>query len=671
MSHEPLPRAFIDFIYSFPRQRIAEAQDATDRLIGTPYHALCKAYLLQLTDMIACRDALLALGDSDPIIAPWRSLWLGTIFAMTGQLAEAEASFVAAIANAPDDGFKCRVYVNWSGAIMENNTNQEKEMARRAAAVIEQGLRIEGDYEGTRIMLRANLGLCYKILGRYAEAIPLFEAVLAYTDEQGNPTTSALASSDLADLHRRKGEFTLALEYGRRAWALINRCDVVANDKIDVLTLLISVERDAGNLAQALDHAAATISLAESTRAQTVTEQDRISYFALLRRCYDEAILCCLELGDVEQAFNLTEKARARTFADMDRIAPASFTPQLVPTDLALIAYYAIQDRLLAFVVTHEGVVIQALGSMTTLSQAFGEDGYPRNLLPGANGKLRKSWVLDRVAEQIARPLHPLVSAYERLCLIPFGILHHLPLSVLFEQRSLRAPSVTVFLGNGQARSGAGEVLAFGYNGHALRHAEAEAQAVGGSCFVGADATSKTLFAKAQCAKWLHLSTHGVFDQHDPMRSYIELADGPLYAHQVTANLRLQADLVVLSACNSGINQILPGDEPLGLVRSFLRAGAASVMVTLWPVNEVATRLLMEYFYQDLRAGYGAADALNLARQRLRTLRRSELSAELSRPGLPKGVGMEIATLTDDTDCPFAHPYWWAGFDLIGNRSGA
>jgi CHAT domain-containing protein len=105
--------------------------------------------------------------------------------------------------------------------------------------------------------------------------------------------------------------------------------------------------------------------------------------------------------------------------------------------------------------------------------------------------------------------------------------------------------------------------------------------------------------------------------------------------------LRLTADLVVLSACQTGLGSgaltdVPAGDEWVGLTRAFLHAGAKRVIATLWPVDDWATAALMERFYQQLAAGVDARDALTRAQRALRA---------------------ERAT---------AHPFYWAGFIIIG-----
>jgi CHAT domain-containing protein len=114
----------------------------------------------------------------------------------------------------------------------------------------------------------------------------------------------------------------------------------------------------------------------------------------------------------------------------------------------------------------------------------------------------------------------------------------------------------------------------------------------------------------------VHLATHGLFDDIQGLNSGIALTpsgkdDGLLTASQIL-DLKLNAELVVLSACDTGRGRI-SGDGVIGLSRSFISAGVPSVLVSLWSVPDAPTALLMTEFYQNLQKGYDKAQALRQA----------------------------------------------------------
>jgi CHAT domain-containing protein len=133
----------------------------------------------------------------------------------------------------------------------------------------------------------------------------------------------------------------------------------------------------------------------------------------------------------------------------------------------------------------------------------------------------------------------------------------------------------------------------------------------------------------------LHFSCHGYFNNTDPLSSGTALQDSILTAREIF-DLRLNSELVALSACQTGLNQSKPGDELIGLTRSIIYAGAASVIVSLWSVYDPSTRELMVEFYGQLKSGTDKATALQQA---------------------------QIKIMQKEK---YSHPYYWAPFILVG-----
>lgn len=200
----------------------------------------------------------------------------------------------------------------------------------------------------------------------------------------------------------------------------------------------------------------------------------------------------------------------------------------------------------------------------------------------------------------------------------------------------------------------------------------------------------------------LHIACHGQFHPYQSLKSGIQLApDGQLSSNSgefpqpwdLTAEeifgLEMKADLVTLSACESGVNERKPGDELIGLTRALIYAGTPSVLVSLWAVDDLSTGLLMEKFYTAWRGGLRKAEALQAAQCWLRDLRRDEVLARVTgaRDGAKARALAEDAesdwakrswrrldeqreVLLEDygpDDHPFGHLYFWAPFVLVGD----
>jgi CHAT domain-containing protein len=150
---------------------------------------------------------------------------------------------------------------------------------------------------------------------------------------------------------------------------------------------------------------------------------------------------------------------------------------------------------------------------------------------------------------------------------------------------------------------------------------------------VGDFATRQALETKGSCCRLLHIATHGRFREDRPMFSSIRLGDGYLTLYDLY-QLSLPVDLVTLSGCSTGRSVVAGGDELLGLVRGLLHAGARSLLLTLWDVQDRSTSLLIKAFYAKLATGSDKGSAL-------------------------RGAMLELR----DTH---PHPYFWAPFVLIG-----
>jgi CHAT domain-containing protein len=169
------------------------------------------------------------------------------------------------------------------------------------------------------------------------------------------------------------------------------------------------------------------------------------------------------------------------------------------------------------------------------------------------------------------------------------------------------------------------------------------------------------------------------------MASRLKLSDGSLHASEILRDLHLQADLVILSACETGRSHVLRGDEILGLSRAMLYAGTPSLLVTLWPVLEIPTRLLIEKFITQLPVARAAdtpfdpALALAAAQRWLRTLSYAEAQALLASWGELSAADIEahlnsLWNMTHPDQAPqaesriFAHPFFWSPYILIGDQ---
>jgi len=218
-----------------------------------------------------------------------------------------------------------------------------------------------------------------------------------------------------------------------------------------------------------------------------------------------------------------------------------------------------------------------------------------------------------------------------RLRVVPHGPLHGVPFHALESggravvDRAVvsYAPSLTVLGLLGRERPAAAATpLVLGVPDRAAPAIEAEVRTVRARLgtarvYRGAEATARTLRSAGRRAAVLHVACHGFYSGDGPLTGGLRLGDAWVTLPEVYA-LSGTADLVVLSGCETGRGTVYSGDEWVGLVRGFLKAGARAVVASLWEVHDASAVAFMDDFYQGLSGGVAVADALTAAQRRAR-----------------------------------------------------
>jgi len=624
---------------------------------------------------------------------------LGILHYELHQLEEAEVSVRAAVAiyTETNDHYHLAMSLNELGLIYRDDGRWQSaiEILERAAAIFERE-----DDEHALGIIYGNLGEVELALGHYQRAqqqfdhaIELMASQVYAVDYQINLGLMAQArNEDLAALAHYQTAQHLAETLGRREIAALIHYRIGH-----------ALQR-LGRLSEASDSYSAAMDAIEVVRSPLRDQGLLISLMSRWQLVYEGALLLYLQQDDLETAFHVTERARARAFADqLARHAASESAPVVpmtasearaaLPADTMLLTYFATglrgpETRLLDALPPEAAGLRDCLTTPARLiplalthseTRTFACSLNPNALQSAANSgdgaRFLQPAILQRAYAALLAPLAAQIEMYERVVLVPHGSLHHMPFAALqspnrvplLEQISLSlTPSVTVLLRVLAERQITPTLpcLALGYDGieRGLRHTEAEAQAVATICsgqvWRGEDTTSAALIRVAGQYRYLHLACHGEFDLDDPLASWLEIGPGQrLSAEQILSDMHLNAELVVLSACRSGVSRVLRGDEPFGLARAMLAAGAKAVLVTLWPVEDSSARLLIERFYMELIHGetqIGLSIALRRAQQFLRGI-----SLEDARTRL----GHEPPT---NEPQPYADPLYWAAYVLIG-----
>jgi CHAT domain-containing protein len=339
--------------------------------------------------------------------------------------------------------------------------------------------------------------------------------------------------------------------------------------------------------------------------------------------------------------------------------APADFSMKklqaVLPHGATLIEYFITGEQLVAAVISRDSariVPVTVLSRVTHLLQLLrfqvskfrmGND-YVRRF---EEALLRATEShLESLYSELIAPLRMLVRG-THLIFVPHGPLHFLPFHALKNGDEYLcdvftisyAPSATVFsLCQHKAASAAPASLVLGIADERAPQILDEVRSVSSllpcsSLHLGEHATSSLLREKGSESGLLHIATHGVYRQDNPMFSGIRLGDGYLNLYDLY-QMKLNARLVALSGCATGMNFVAAGDELLGLQRGLFCAGATTLLLSLWDVHDESTALLMGHFYKRYIEGHDMAESLQHAMRELRQCR--------------------------------PHPFYWAPFVLVG-----
>jgi CHAT domain-containing protein/Tfp pilus assembly protein PilF len=374
-------------------------------------------------------------------------------------------------------------------------------------------------------------------------------------------------------------------------------------------------------------------------------------------------------LDRAQEAYaDLLLEAREHSPRHAALVAPDVVTWQSVARRLtaetAFIEYLVSDSATLAFVVASDTLAVVDLG--TTRQDLARLVDFTRASLARHGAGSDSLWraPLRRLQAALIAPVEQsgLLAGKTQLVLVPHVELQYLPFAALldtagrflierYELTITPSASVWIALGDRPAGSPSAGVLAFAPRPADLPGSSQEVAAIqrmagaDAQLLIGSAATESAFRRLAPRGRVLHLATYGVLNKQNPLFSFVRFApegvdDGRLEVHEVFG-LHLAADLVVLSACETGLGSgaladVPAGDDWVGLTRAFLHAGARRVVATLWPVDDWATAALMERFYG---AGDVAADP-------------ARALAEAQR-------GLLKASAT-------AHPSYWAGFVSVG-----
>lgn len=334
----------------------------------------------------------------------------------------------------------------------------------------------------------------------------------------------------------------------------------------------------------------------------------------------------------------------------------------LLTDSVALVEFFYSKDKIFCWILDRQ----QLQSEVAT----FPVDSLGR-LIINFRDQITNRLTIDRISKQIydilIQPIENKIAGYKHLVIVPHGFLHYLPFAALMNENDeylldkysiSLAPSATVLAyckekGDPFINSPGWqpEILALGnpdlgdpsmnldFAMHEIRSISRTFPGMV-KAYRGDQATETNFKLQSKKASMIVFSCHGEYDLKNPLFSALlltpdETNNGRLEAHEIF-DLKLNCYLLVMSACETGLGTLTGGDEVIGLSRSFIFAGASSLMASLWKVDDLATAVLIKRFFRYLKTDKNRSVALRKAQ----LLVRREINA---------------------------HPAFWAAFHVIGD----
>jgi CHAT domain-containing protein len=534
------------------------------------------------------------------------------------------------------------------------------------------------------------LGKALYGMGKVAEAKAGFDRLLQAPQIRDNGEINWMILYDRGRIAEDEGNPQEAIEFYRRAIEIIEAQRSTIHTEANKIGFIVDKQDLYGRIIAALarsGNAAAALEFSERSKSRALVDllaSRGAGALATGANAETAALLQEIELGEADALAQMPVSAGEGKSGYRSRVAQVvgrlrSTAPQLstlvavlpwsaanvqhaLREDETMIEYYYSDKVFAAFVADRQSVRVVMLDARgleqdvqalrTTLADVPQLDGaaalrqqLDQAYLPRAQALYRR--LLAPILAQVHTP---------NLLVVAHGVLHYLPFVALhdgrqyvierFGVRTLPSANVLRFVRDGTPGF-PGPLLVFGNpdlgnQRFDLPQAEQEARriaaAVAGTRLLLRGQATRDAFRKfAPDYRFIHFASHGEFDARQPLRSGLLLSGPDLEQGRLTAaeiyGAHLNAELVTLSGCETGLGTVEGGDDVVGLIRGFMYAGANSVIASLWEVDDTSTSALMTSLY-------GKLGSLN----KRDALRRAQL----------------------ETMKTFPHPFHWAAFYLTG-----
>jgi CHAT domain-containing protein/Tfp pilus assembly protein PilF len=528
----------------------------------------------------------------------------------------------------------------------------------------------------------ANLGNVNAELGNHVLAIKFFNRALEILKETGDIDLERIANYNLGLLHEKLNRTERAYEYFKESIKLSETIGGTIVEEVHKMGVYAQAEN------AFLHVIPICVGMGKEKEAFEFVERNKSRAFLELVAAVDikptieltrelEQLLIIEERQLIKlreiQTRHLRQKARSVEPGEVDSVLQSlglvyekveKFDPEYVfarkgkpfsfdeikdmikaaKREAVLIEYFITKSEIFLMVISSRETEIIVRKVPVSSEELFGcVQNYQRDIINNHAIEVNGDYWLQ-LSRFLIEPISELLVEDDLICFVPYGVLHYVPIhalelggkALIEDHAVVYCPSASLLkLCKNKKKQKLESCISFGVEFE--KEAEDVAAIFGTEADNGMSATKEKVMQKSIHKDIVHFSCHGKFNSTDPLSSGIRLYNGELLTAREVFGMRLEAGLVTLSACQTGLNERRPGDELIGLTRAFMYAGSPSLVVSLWSVDADSTHELMVEFYRRLKNGLDKANALQEAQKSIK--------------GKPA----------------YSNPYYWAPFILIGD----
>lgn len=504
-------------------------------------------------------------------------------------------------------------------------------------------------------MIELNICITQFYLTNYEESEKIFKKLLNLYKKEQKPQEQIFLYHSYAGMLFDKKEYYMAIKYLRMAFNLA-RIYKLKNEELFCLRAFGLIFRKGGKINYALKYYKKAIEIEENIGKNNISEEYLKMYFYQNKSdLYQSVVEINYKLNKYEDAFIYSQKSKAKTFREIYNlknleVLTINKIQRILNTfdkNIIIIDYFMDINNLYIFSIDKKNFECKkievSLDILTRIYKYYNEEIIHAETREDAD--IGELWNTE-LAKYLIKPIVNNIKNQDIIYFVPQGIISYFPLHSL-ELDNIRIINkcavgylntvslLSLWQDTKIESKKTNENIIFGVGDGVIEEARNIHKNILGKLYTENEVTKVNVINNITDKNIVYFSCHGYYNHDMPLKSGIELYDDIFTVEDIN-QLKINTDMIILSACESGLGTFNFSNEIIGLAQAFLQAGVKTVIVTLWRVNIESTNLLMSDFTKELKNN-NRIEALKIAQNNI-----------MNNP-------------------KFQHPYYNAGFILLGN----